>query len=180
MQRISRLALIGFGQDAKTMLEMGLNRHNRVITAFDFNTLEPTMRRDLLADYIHHNVQGCISLQDAIRGTHLIFLLDNEKHISDKHKKDEIALIKNLIKHIKNEQIVLDLTSRNLDEKTAIEAEIKTKDATYLIGQLMPSAQQDTHLIISHQAAEIRKYFESLNLRVDIIKNDPLTENNEI
>lgn len=127
MQRISRLALIGFGQDAKTMLKMGLNRRNRVITAFDFNTLEPSMRRDLLADYIHHNVQGCISLQDAIRGTHLIFLLDNEKHISDKHKKDEVALMKNLIQHIENEQVILDLTSKNLEKNWRLKPKYRPK-----------------------------------------------------
>lgn len=58
----------------------------------------------------------------------------------------------------------------------AIEAEVQTKGATYLIGQFMPLDQQDMHLIISPQAAEIRKYFESLNLRVDIVKDAPLTE----
>lgn len=168
MAKISRLALIGFGPTARSMLELGLNRDHRIITAYDPSTLNSSKRIQLLEQYIHYNVQGCISISDAVHSAHLIFLLDGEQ--TNEYLPSELAAC------LVAGQIILDLRNIPHDNKLSLVPFIDQRGATHLSGQIQYVDNQISHdhCIYSDQAEQIRQIFKSLGLRQDLIKSKTL------
>ncbi|TNF19117.1 MAG: hypothetical protein EP325_04125, partial [Vibrionaceae bacterium] len=101
MPKISRLAFIGFGHTAERMLKLGLNRPDRIITAFDPNALQDDTCKAQLERFIFCGVQGCFSVADAMHSAHLVLLSDSEQDLS--------PWLKELKSHIQPGQIVADL-----------------------------------------------------------------------
>ncbi len=151
MPKISRLAFIGFGYTAESMLGMGLNRPDRVITAFDPSALESKTCKEQLKKYIVCGVQGCFSVSDAINSAHLVLISDSSSDLT--------PWISELEKHIKPGQIIADLRSSN-DAKTQLRGDLKNLKGIYVEGVL--SSKNDQISIASKQIAAIENIFKSL------------------
>lgn len=127
MPKISRLAFIGFGHTAERMLKLGLNRPDRIITAFDPNALQDDTCKAQLERFIFCGVQGCFSVADAMHSAHLVLLSDSEQDLS--------PWLKELKSHIQPGQIVADLRTHG-DDKSQLKQGVEDSQAIYLDGQL--------------------------------------------
>ncbi len=164
MVKISRLALIGFGQAAKQLLASGLNCHNRIITVFDRSVLNPETRKSQLQQYIHYNLQGCISLRDAIHSTHLILILTDEQ---------DNDLLPELCDTIQTGQIIIDLRTNDWQQKQPYAHPLEAQGAVYLSGQIDSRQKSNEVLRIYCQQIELMSQMvKSLDLDVDLISHD--------
>ncbi len=153
MPKISRLAFIGFGQTAETLLQVGLNRPNRIITAFDPNVLSKETCKDQLERFIRFGVQGCFSVQDAVHSAHLILVSPNSHELSQ--------WLEELGKCLKPGQIVADLRGAEVD-KQRLKTLVETHNGEYFAGELRLA--NDMIEVHSEQIKSLGEIFKSLEL----------------
>lgn len=151
MAKISRLAFIGFGHTAESMLNLGLNRPERIITAFDPLALETETCKEQLERYIVCGVQGCFSVSDAVNSAHLVLISDSNSDLT--------PWLSELKKHIQSGQIIADLRESS-EDKQALKDGIKNLQCTYIEGVL--SGENDGLSIDSKQISTLRDIFKSL------------------
>ncbi len=151
MPKISRLAFIGFGYTAESMLGMGLNRPDRVITAFDPSALESKTCKKQLEKYIICGVQGCFSVSDAVNSAHLVLISDSSSDLS--------PWVNELEKHIRPGQIIADLRTSN-DSKKQLRNGVESLKGTYIEGVL--TSENNQLSICSKQISILRDIFKSL------------------
>lgn len=151
MAKISRLAFIGFGHTAESMLNLGLNRPDRVITAFDPSALEPKTCKAQLERFIAFGVQGCFSVSDAVSSAHLVLVSDGNADLN--------PWVSELGQHIQPGQIVADLRALSA-EKSQLKNGVENVKGIYIEGVL---SQEDNALTIdSHQISMLKDIFKSL------------------
>ncbi len=151
MPKISRLAFIGFGHTAESMLSLGLNRPDRVITAFDPCALEAETCKEQLERFIVCGVQGCFSVADAINSAHLVVLSDSNADLK--------PWVSELEKHIQPGQIIADLRATE-ETKNQLKTEVENLKGVYLAGIL--SKQDDLVALDSKQISKFKDIFKSL------------------
>lgn len=153
MPKISRLALIGFGQTAQTLLQVGLNRPSRIITAFDPNVLSKETCKDQLERFIHFGVQGCFSVEDAVHSAHLILV--------SSHRQDLTPWVSQLANVLQPGQIVADLRGAEAD-KAPLKALASALEVEYFAGELTLAGEQLQ--LRSEQSQSLSDIFKSLEL----------------
>ncbi len=151
MPKISRLAFIGFGHHAESMLKQGLNRPDRVITAFDPGALEAETCKEQLERFIVCGVQGCFSVADAVHSAHLVVLSDSNADLK--------PWVLELEKHIQPGQIIADLRATE-EAKNQLKTEVENLKGVYLEGVL--SKRDDFIAIDSKQISQFKDIFKSL------------------
>ncbi len=152
MPKISRLAFIGFGHTAESMLDLGLNRPDRVITAFDPSALEAKTCKEQLERYIVCGVQGCLSIADTINSAHLVFISDSSSDLS--------PWVNELEKHVKPGQIIADLRASD-PAKKQLKNGVESLQGIYIEGVL--SRVNDELSIDSTQISKLKDIFKSLD-----------------
>ncbi len=152
MPKITRLAFIGFGHTAESMLNLGLNRPDRVITAFDPRALEAETCKGQLERFIVCGVQGCFSIQDAVNSAHLVVLSDSESDLK--------PWMRELEKHLQPGQIVADLRTASDIAKSQLRNEVENMRGIYIDGELR--SQNDLLTLHSQEIAKLKDIFKSL------------------
>lgn len=159
MPKISRLAFIGFGNTAESMLNMGFNRPDRVITAFDPSALDASTCKVQLERYIGCGVQGCFSVSDTVIGAHLVVISDSSAELA--------PWLEELQSHITPGQIVADLRETE-STKQQLKHAIESLGGIYIDGVLSPS--ENALSIVSEQITRLREVFRSLDIQPDQIR----------
>jgi len=163
MPKISRLAFIGFGHTAESMLKRGLNRPDRVITAFDPSVLEAHTRKEQLERFISCGVQGCFSVSDAVNSAHLVLISDS--------KADLKPWVTELEQYIQPGQIVADLRTSKNAEKSRLRNGIESLQGIYIEGVL--SGENNALSIDSKQISKLKDIFKSLEFTLnDVALNE--------
>lgn len=151
MAKISRLAFIGFGHTAESMINLGLNRSDRVITAFDPSVLESKTCKAQLERFIACGVQGCFSVSDAVSSAHLVLISDGNADLN--------PWVNELGQHIQSGQIVADLRTPS-DQKNQLKNGVENVKGIYIEGVL--SLEDNALAIDSHQISTLKDIFKSL------------------
>ncbi|CAE6932404.1 hypothetical protein [Vibrio sp. B1FLJ16] len=152
MPKISRLAFIGFGYTAQSILGLGLNRPDRVITAFDPLALEAKTCKEQLERYIVCGVQGCLSVSDAVNSAHLVLISDSSTDLN--------PWVNELEQLIKPGQIIADLRTPDKAKKRLKDG-VENLKGIYIEGVL--SRENNRFSIDSKQMSTLKDIFKSLD-----------------
>lgn len=151
MAKITRLAFVGFGSFAKQLLNLGVDWHDRSLTAFDPSVLCAKTCKRQLETFIAFGVQGCFSIEDAINGAQIIILSDHD-HLASPWQSE-------LLDHLCPQHVVVDFRSQNTN---AFKTRVEEKHATYLQGEI--TLNQDNVSISSPNVGELQQLFQSMDV----------------